>query len=502
MTTRVDLTGIDTVIFDKDGTLIDFHAMWGGWARGLGERLDTTIRRPVSLDVFAAIGFDPATGRVALGRPVGDGHHGRHRGDCRPRAASLVPEHRGRATGDRGSLVRAGPGRRWRARSRTCRRSSVGSAQRGRRIAVVTTDDRAPTDATLRALGVRDCVEAMVCGDDGFVIKPEPDPVFAVCQAFRRSPARVAVIGDTPADIAMGRSAGAGLVVGVRSGLGSEPTSRPPMSSSTRSGSLIAPSRGRRYRWAIAPHGTGPYRANCRPRCGRRAPAPCLEVVARSVCPSSKTDPRLLGDPRRPGARPPRPAATPDPRYEPTPAARSHRPDPRGRPGPDRREGQRATRPDRTVRRHHRRGVLTVRRRSRRSVDIRSGPTPTPLRLAAQRGLSQVIIDAIDRRCRSTRRRPGWTRSGTRRVRVLDRAMRATTPALRGRLPSDRCRVDLLRPARLRRRAARPARAVPPRGVRVDAPRTRPGPRVRRPDGDGDRQRPTGRVAPHASRSG
>ena len=32
----VDLTGIDVVIFDKDGTLIDFHAMWGGWARGLG----------------------------------------------------------------------------------------------------------------------------------------------------------------------------------------------------------------------------------------------------------------------------------------------------------------------------------------------------------------------------------------------------------------------------------------------------------------------------------
>src|SRR6476619_6225373 len=66
----VDLTGIDVVIFDKDGTLIDFHAMWGGWARGLGERLDATIRRPVSLDVFAAIGFDPTTGRVSAGAPL------------------------------------------------------------------------------------------------------------------------------------------------------------------------------------------------------------------------------------------------------------------------------------------------------------------------------------------------------------------------------------------------------------------------------------------------
>src|SRR4026207_7786 len=62
---RVDLSGIDTVIFDKDGTLIDFHALWGGWARPLGARLDDVIRRPVSPDVYATIGFDPTTGRVA-----------------------------------------------------------------------------------------------------------------------------------------------------------------------------------------------------------------------------------------------------------------------------------------------------------------------------------------------------------------------------------------------------------------------------------------------------
>ena len=34
--------GIELVIFDKDGTLIDFHAMWGGWAETLAERLERT----------------------------------------------------------------------------------------------------------------------------------------------------------------------------------------------------------------------------------------------------------------------------------------------------------------------------------------------------------------------------------------------------------------------------------------------------------------------------
>ena len=84
----------------------------------------------------------------------------------------------------------------------------------------MTTDDRAPTDATLRALGVREAVGAMVCGDDGFPMKPEPDPVFALCQALQTEPPRVAVVGDSPADLAMARAAGAGLVVGVLSGVG------------------------------------------------------------------------------------------------------------------------------------------------------------------------------------------------------------------------------------------------------------------------------------------
>ncbi len=50
-------------------------------------------------------------------------------------------------------------------------------------------------------------------------MKPAPDPVFAICHAFRSEPSRVLVVGDTPADLQMGRSAGAGLVVGVRSGV-------------------------------------------------------------------------------------------------------------------------------------------------------------------------------------------------------------------------------------------------------------------------------------------
>ena len=193
--------------------------MWGGWARELGASLEATTRRPVSPDVFATIGFDPTTGHVAAGGPLA--------------SATMA------GIQDRVEAVI----RRWCPSVAAARRATEAAwfvpdpailatpladlpalfdaiRADGRRIAVVTTDDRAPTDATLRALGIRTQVEAMVCGDDGFAMKPAPDPVFAVCQALGSEPPRVAVVGDTPNDLAMARTAGAGLVVGVLSGVG------------------------------------------------------------------------------------------------------------------------------------------------------------------------------------------------------------------------------------------------------------------------------------------
>jgi phosphoglycolate phosphatase len=43
--------------------------------------------------------------------------------------------------------------------------------------------------------------------------------VLALCAALRTHPTRTAVVGDTPADLEMGRAAGAGQVIGVLSGV-------------------------------------------------------------------------------------------------------------------------------------------------------------------------------------------------------------------------------------------------------------------------------------------
>ena len=90
----------------------------------------------------------------------------------------------------------------------------------GCRIAVATTDDRDPTERTLAALGVADRIDATVCADDGIAVKPAPDMVLHLCATLGIAPARTAVVGDTAADLRMARAAGAGLAVGVLTGVG------------------------------------------------------------------------------------------------------------------------------------------------------------------------------------------------------------------------------------------------------------------------------------------
>jgi phosphoglycolate phosphatase-like HAD superfamily hydrolase len=214
------LDGIELVVFDKDGTLIDFHAMWGGWTLELGHRLDVATGRPVSGDVFATIGFDPTTGRVRSGAPL---------------AVATMAETQ---------EIVAAVVRRWCPNIAAARRAVAAAwfvpdpvatavpttdlprlfdrlREAGLRIAVATSDDRGPTEATLRGLGIRDRIAALVGGDDGIPVKPEPEMLLAVCATVRIPPDRTAVVGDAPADLAMGRSAGAGRVVGVLTGVSS-----------------------------------------------------------------------------------------------------------------------------------------------------------------------------------------------------------------------------------------------------------------------------------------
>jgi phosphoglycolate phosphatase len=208
------------IIFDKDGTLIHFESMWGEWIMELARRLEAASGQPVERELFQTMGFDSASGRVLADGPlvVAPMAHLRALTVNVLREAGLPSE-----------KAEADVAEAWFTPDPIASARPLADLpslftqlrQRGLKIAVITTDDRLPTQATLAGLGVTELVDALACADDGIPPKPAPDMVWAVCQATGVEPAQAVVVGDAVADLQMGRAAGAGQIIGVLSGVSS-----------------------------------------------------------------------------------------------------------------------------------------------------------------------------------------------------------------------------------------------------------------------------------------
>ncbi|MFP5265531.1 MAG: HAD family hydrolase [Blastocatellia bacterium] len=79
---------------------------------------------------------------------------------------------------------------------------------RGARVAVVSLKPRRAGEVELDITGLRPLVGLSVWGDDVERPKPEPDGVLRAMSALGADPRSTLVIGDSPADIMMGRAAG------------------------------------------------------------------------------------------------------------------------------------------------------------------------------------------------------------------------------------------------------------------------------------------------------
>jgi phosphoglycolate phosphatase len=215
----VRLDGIDLVIFDKDGTIIEFGSMWSGWAVTLAEALRTATGRPVETPLFAMLGYDSESGVVLPGGGLAATPMARLRDRTRDVLLGLGIEE---AEAER-ALELA-----WHAPDPVALARPLGDLRglfrwlhdEGRRVAVATSDDRAPTERTLDALDLASAIDATICADDGVPVKPAPEMVLRLCATLGVAPDRAAVVGDSPADMAMARAAGAGLTIGVLTGVG------------------------------------------------------------------------------------------------------------------------------------------------------------------------------------------------------------------------------------------------------------------------------------------
>jgi phosphoglycolate phosphatase len=201
------------LLFDKDGTLFDFHLTWPPLLRALAEDL-AKGREELVCSLLRAIGHDEAAGRFLPGS-IGTA------GDTYELADAWLPylENFGRE-----ALVTAldthfaieGPARSVPVTDLAALFSEL--RERGHVIGIATNDVEASALETVERFGLSPLVDFVAGYDSGHGPKPGPGMALAFCSAVQLRPSDIAVIGDNAHDFDMGLRAGAGLYIGVLTG--------------------------------------------------------------------------------------------------------------------------------------------------------------------------------------------------------------------------------------------------------------------------------------------
>jgi phosphoglycolate phosphatase len=216
----MNVAGIRGILFDKDGTLIDYDATW----------------RPLNREaaLFAAAG-DPDLAQRLLEVGGADPHTGVVRADSLF-AAGATPEIAAAwiAAGSPYGLDLLVPeiDRIFQSATATPILPTVADPAglfrrlrgRGLTLGIASSDGEVAIRATLAMFGLLELVDFVAGYDSGHGHKPNPGMVYGFCDATGLPPSAVAMVGDNRHDMAMGRAAGCGLCVGVLSGTGTAET--------------------------------------------------------------------------------------------------------------------------------------------------------------------------------------------------------------------------------------------------------------------------------------
>lgn len=212
------------ILLDKDGTLISFHALWHAWFDALRGGLAAEVGLDGDLEEALAgtLGVDRASGAWDPLGPLtlaatsevqvliaGVLYRYRHLPWLDALAAVSHAEAQARQGLDMAALI-----------------EPIGDVHgklaefkaHGLQLAVVTTDNRAPTEWALGRLGLLPLLDAILCADDGLPLKPEPDMALEACRCLGVAPAQTVMVGDTVLDLLMAKRAGLACAIGVTSG--------------------------------------------------------------------------------------------------------------------------------------------------------------------------------------------------------------------------------------------------------------------------------------------
>jgi phosphoglycolate phosphatase len=216
ITTNMPIRGI---LFDKDGTLIDFPSTWTPVLRALSlEFAEGDAARAGELMEIA--GYDPHSGIFKPGSIWAAGN-------TIDLVSAWMPEAPDSARADVAGWV-----------DDYCEKIVPDTAvpvtdlvrlfgalrQSGLALGVATNDVTRSALATMQRFGVADLLVAVLGYDSVARPKPAADMVVAFCAEAAIEPGEVAVVGDNLHDLVMARAAGAGLAIGVLTGNGTRET--------------------------------------------------------------------------------------------------------------------------------------------------------------------------------------------------------------------------------------------------------------------------------------
>jgi phosphoglycolate phosphatase len=210
MPENADIKGI---LFDKDGTLIDFNRTW----------------LPVVTQLAQGIAAgDPVQARALVEQGGYDWGQQRFRSGSVVAAGTIEDLvdlwHPGLGTDERTRRVKVYDGL---AVSEGAARAVAFDGlhdalallvQRGFILGIATNDSEAGARATATALELGDLFTAIIGYDSVARAKPHADQLQLFAEQTGLLPAQIAMVGDNPHDLEMAHAAGAGLAIGVLSG--------------------------------------------------------------------------------------------------------------------------------------------------------------------------------------------------------------------------------------------------------------------------------------------
>ncbi|WP_077962231.1 HAD family hydrolase [Ensifer adhaerens] len=97
----------------------------------------------------------------------------------------------------------------------------AGLHAKGYRLGVASSDNERSIRETAKRFGFEAYLHYVAGYDSGYGVKPEPGMVLGFCAATGLEPQQVVVVGDNNHDMHMGRNAGVGMTVAVLTGTGS-----------------------------------------------------------------------------------------------------------------------------------------------------------------------------------------------------------------------------------------------------------------------------------------